>query len=122
MNDGLNASRADVVGIANLSGDQRTLNRWFNTAAFVNPPNFIFGNSGVNILDGPGLALWDMAIQKLFSIREGMTLQFRGEAANLLNHVNLGQPSSTIGGSAYGAIRSLSSDPRNLQVSLRLQF
>jgi hypothetical protein len=125
MNDGLNASRADLIttaGPAELSGSERNINRFFNTAAFVNPPNFVFGNSGVNILNGPGIAQWDLALQKLFPVREGMTVQFRGEASNVFNRVNLGQPSSTIGGSAYGAIRSTSTDPRNLQVSLRLQF
>lgn len=125
MNDGLNASRADYLppaGAAVLAQDQRNINRWFNTAAFGNPPNFVYGNSGVNILNGPGLAQWDLALQKLFTLREGMTLQFRGEASNLFNRVNLGQPSATIGGSAYGAIRSIAADPRNLQVALRLQF
>ncbi|HZO53651.1 MAG TPA: hypothetical protein VFB63_13130, partial [Bryobacteraceae bacterium] len=67
-------------------------------------------------------AQYDVALQKLFFIREGMSLQFRGEAANLFNRVNLGQPSATIGGSAYGSIRALNGDPRNIQLSLRLQF
>ena len=125
MNDGLNASRANLLltsGPANLPNDQRTINRWFNTNAFATPPNFTFGNSGVNILNGPGLAQVDFALQKLFKVRERMSLQLRGEASNLFNHVNLGMPSNAIGGSAYASIRSLSADPRNLQLALRLQF
>lgn len=125
MNDNLNASRADLIpggGAAALPGSERTINRWFNLAAFGTPANFTWGNSGVNILDGPGFAQMDFSLQKLFRIREGMSVQFRGEASNLLNRVNLGQPGSTIGGSTYGAIRSLRGDPRNLQMALRLQF
>jgi hypothetical protein len=125
MNDGLNASRAGLIttaGPASLPSDQRNFNRWFNTAAFVTPPNFVYGNSGVNILDGPGFAQVDFALQKSFSIRERASLQFRVEAANLFNRVNLGQPNATIGSSTYGTIRSLNGDARNLQMAMRLQF
>ncbi len=125
MNDGLNASRADLTvasGPATLPTDQRTVNHWFNTDAFLTPPNFIYGNSGVNILEGPGLATFDASLQKAFAIREGMTLQYRLDASNLFNRVNLGMPASTIGTSTYGAIRSLSSDARTMQMALRLQF
>lgn len=124
MNDGLNASRANLLttGPANLPVEQRTFNRWFNTDAFATPPNFTYGNSGINILDGPGFAMVDYSLQKLFPVRERMTLQFRVEAANLFNRVNLGMPAATIGSSNYGTIRSLNGDARNLQMALRLQF
>jgi len=125
MNDGLNASRANLVsgkGSPDLPTDQRTINRWFNTDAFAIPDNFTWGNSGVNILEGPGFSQVDLAVQKQFKVRESVTMLFRTEASNLFNRVNLGQPSSTIGSSTYGAIRSLSGDPRNLQMSLRVQF
>src|SRR5262245_12998122 len=125
MNDGLTASRANLVsgkGSPNLPTDERTINRWFNTDAFAIPDNFTWGNAGVNLLEGPGFSQVDLAVQKLFRVREGVTMLFRTEASNLFNRVNLGQPSSTIGSSTYGAIRSLSGDPRNLQISLRVQF
>jgi hypothetical protein len=125
MNDGLNASRAHLIvdnGPANLPVAERTINRWFNTAAFATPANYTWGNSGVNILDSPGLAQFDLALQKLFPIREGMTLQFRAEAANLFNRVNLGMPAATIGASGFGSIRSLNGDARNMQLAMRLQF
>ncbi len=125
MNDGLNASRANYVasaGTGNLPNGQRTLDRWFNTDAFVNPPNFVWGNSGVNILNGPGFFQTDFALQKIFPIRESMNVQFRCEAANIFNRVNLGMPSATIGGSGYGSIRSLNGDPRQLQLAARFQF
>jgi hypothetical protein len=125
MNDGLNASRANLVsgkGSPNFPTDRRTINRWFNTDAFAIPDNFTWGNSAVNIVEGPGFSQVDLAVQKQFKVRESVTMLFRTEASNLFNRVNLGQPSSTIGSSTYGAIRSLSGDPRNLQMSLRVQF
>jgi hypothetical protein len=41
----------------NLPADQRTVTHWFNPACFVVPPAGQFGNSGANVLEGPGLQL-----------------------------------------------------------------
>jgi hypothetical protein len=63
----------------------------------------------------------------VFKIREGMSLDFRAEAFNVLNHTNFKLPSS--GDSAFGSIRSSSFGraggnfiPRSLQFGLRLKF
>jgi len=123
LNDGLNASRANYVGGgAALPPSERTFNRWFNTAAYAPPPNFVLGNSGIHILDGPGFAMVDAALQKSFPIGERMPVQFRGEASNLFNRVNLGMPSAALGAGNFGTIRSLNGDARNLQLALRVQF
>ena len=45
--------RPNLVGNPELPSDQRTLSRWFNTAAFANPANFTFGNSPRSVLRGP---------------------------------------------------------------------
>jgi hypothetical protein len=125
MNDNINASRANLVldnGPAALPGGQRNINRWFNTAAFTVPANYTYGNSGLNILRGPGFAEIDFALQKSLAIRERYTVTFRAEAENLLNRVNLGNPSSTLGAAAFGAIRGLGGDPRYMQMVLRFAF
>lgn len=49
---------------------------------------FAFGNSGRNILDGPGLFSSDLALAKNFAVREGHNLQLRVEAFNVLNRAN----------------------------------
>ena len=43
---------------------------WLNPASFATPAAGYFGNSGANILTGPGLNNWDLALQKDFAIRE----------------------------------------------------
>ena len=48
--------RPNLVGDPELPSSERTLNRWFNTAAFANPAAFTFGNSPRSVLRGPGLA------------------------------------------------------------------
>jgi hypothetical protein len=49
---------------------------------------FAFGNSGRNILDGPGLFSVDFALAKNFRITEGHNLQLRVESFNVFNRPN----------------------------------
>ncbi len=125
MNDDVNGSRANFItsnGPAALPNDQRTINRWFNTAAFVTPAAYTWGNSGLNILRGPGKQEVELAVQKSFAVRERARVIFRMEAENLLNRVNLGQPSATTDSAAYGTIRSLGGDPRTMQAMVKITF
>jgi hypothetical protein len=125
MNDDVDSSRADYItsnGPAALPNSQRTINRWFNTAAFVTPANYTWGNSGLNILRGPGKAELQLAVQKSFSVRERANLIFRAEAQNAFNRVNLGMPSATVDSAAYGTIRSLGGDPRLMQMMMKITF
>jgi hypothetical protein len=50
--------------------------------------SFGFGNSGRNILDGPGLLSTDLALAKNFRLKEGHNLQLRVEAFNVFNRAN----------------------------------
>jgi hypothetical protein len=45
-----------------------------------------FGNSGRNILIGPGFSQWDASVIKNFTLTEKARLQFRAESFNFLNH------------------------------------
>lgn len=86
---GASSSRASVAGNPNLSGDQRTLGRWFNTEAFLPQERMIqgrFGDAGRNILIGPGFGQWDISLLKNFQVREKVRLQFRAESFNTINH------------------------------------
>ncbi|MEZ5362113.1 MAG: TonB-dependent receptor [Bryobacterales bacterium] len=49
---------------------------------------FAAGNSGRNILDGPGLFSSDLALAKNFRLREGHNLQLRVESFNITNRPN----------------------------------
>ncbi len=57
-----------------------------NTAGGFTP--FAFGNSGRNILDGPGLFSINTGLSKNFQIKEGHRLQLRLETFNILNRTN----------------------------------
>jgi hypothetical protein len=67
---------------------------------------------------GPGFAEWDASLARRFPIREASYLQFRAEYFNLLNHANLGDPGTTLGGS-FGKITG--STPQNTAAAANLE-
>jgi hypothetical protein len=124
------ASRPNSTGVtANL--DNPSAAKWFNTDAFINPPNYTFGNIGRALPDvrGPGTFNWDLSLIKNTKIHERVNLQFRAEAFNFMNNVNLGLPSGGFSAGpngknnsgTFGTITS-ARDARNIQMGLKLLF
>jgi hypothetical protein len=109
------------VANPNLPKDQRTITKYFNTAAIAVPPNGTWGNLGRNVLVGPGLNNWDLALSKNFKMTESMRLQFRSEFFNAFNHTQFSGLSTTFGTGNYGYVTSTRS-PRIIQLGLRLSF
>jgi hypothetical protein len=119
--------RPDVV--ADTRGP-RTLEEWFNRAAFARPKSGTFGNMGRNSIRGPGIHKWDLALFKNFKLSDDWRLQFRAEAFNAFNHPSF----STVGRSltttattvnpaaANFAVITDARDARMLQFALKLGF
>lgn len=108
----------------NLVGDPEAdppAGRWFNPAAFAAPARSVFGDSGIGILDGPGDHVLDTSLIKNFHFAEGRFVQVRWEMFNAVNHVNLGNPNTTIGVGDTGRILSAGS-ARRMQFGLKLIF
>jgi hypothetical protein len=82
--DTFGTNRADIVGDIHSGGG--SVKEWFNTAAFAQPALGAYGNSGRNILRGPGRNNVDLALFKNFDLPRGATLQLRFESFNALNH------------------------------------
>jgi hypothetical protein len=113
--------RANVVGNPNLSSRSRSA--WFNTSAFAVPTAGTFGTSSRNAYRSPGVVNSDLSLFKTFPIAELLKIQFRAEAFNFLNKPNLGVPASDVtSSSGFGTITSLATNPRELQLGLRLEF
>lgn len=104
--------------------DSPSVQKWFDTACFVAPPSFVFGNSGRNIIRGPSMNNLDFGIHRMFILpfESKPSLAFRAEAFNGLNHPQFALPTAILGGANYGAITATSTANRQLQLSLRLQF
>ena len=110
---------------ANLVGNIRVPNPgpdgWFNPAGLAAPPLYTWGNSGRGIMDGPGAHSVDTALMKNFFLTESRYFQFRWEMFNMPNHVNYGDPVTTVGLATTGKIYS-AGPARSMQLGLKLIF
>ena len=116
------AARPNRIGDGSLPADQRSVNHWFDTSAFVTPSCPCFGNSGRGILSGPSFANIDLSLVREFHFRERFRFQFRAEAFNLFNHPNLGIPNAAIGNTSVGIIGSVVNSERQMQLAAKLYF
>ena len=94
---------------------------WFDTSCYGVPADNTFGNVGRNTLIGPGTFNVDLGAHKVFTLRENLRLQLRGEFFNTFNHTQLNNPDTTVSDSTFGRITSARS-PRIAQVALKLTF
>jgi Carboxypeptidase regulatory-like domain/TonB-dependent Receptor Plug Domain/TonB dependent receptor len=102
---GTNSTRATLIGDPRLPADERTPERWFNTAAFLNPALMTpgeFGNSGRNILIGPSFSRVDLSLGKQFGLGPRAKLQLRAESFNVLNMVSFTGLNTTVRFDAAG--------------------
>ncbi len=100
-------------------------NQWFDVADFPVVPNGsygVFGNSGRNILDGPGSIIVNQTLYRNFRFHERDTLQFRWEVFNILNHPNFQLPVNNVAAANAGTLTSVVNPGRQMQFGLRLTF
>jgi hypothetical protein len=99
--------RPDRLSDGNLPPDQRSIGQWFDLGAFQDPgcpaSNAFctgagrtsagrFGNSGANVIDGPGSALTHLGLFKNFRIGERIQLRFEFAGTNVFNRKNWNNP------------------------------
>ena len=109
----------------NLPKDQQTVDRYFDTAAFVaaldgsgRPIDFYTsGRPGRNNIVGPGFSGVDFSIFKNTRIVERLNLRLAVDAFNVFNHPCWGLPNNV-----NGRITSMATSPRLFQFGARLEF
>jgi hypothetical protein len=128
--------RANLVGNPSVPNPGPSL--WFNPAAFAAPAAYTYGNSGRNILVGPGTNQIDLSLFKIIPLpwREGMRLEFRTEVFNLFNKPQFDNPNesgatagaATIGVAGTGTL-TYAGNPaffqrtsREIQLAMKLYF
>jgi hypothetical protein len=94
---------------------------YFNVNAFAAVTTPTFGNTGRNILRGPGLFNLNASLFRNFELRESLILQFRAEALGVTNTPQFANPNATLGSSTFGIISS-SSGERQFRLALKLSF
>jgi hypothetical protein len=92
---------------------------WIDSSCFAIPSPGFFGNSGANIITGPGLNNWDLGIEKNFQFRETWRLEFRAEFFNAWNHAQFENPDNTVGDANFGQITQ-AREAREIQLGLKL--
>jgi hypothetical protein len=123
-NVGKTNERPDIIGNPNLDPSQRTPDRWFNTAAFVMPQSFTFGNAAAYTVDDDGRQSFDISIAKKFAVKESQWIEFRAEFFNFPNHINFVAPGSggfVLNTAGYGVLSS-TTPSRQIQFALRYRF
>jgi Carboxypeptidase regulatory-like domain len=121
-NTGGGQDRPNLTGQdPNLPSDQRTIQRWFNTDAFVIQPAGTWGDAPRNNFVGPGISTVDASIIRNFRI-SSKTLQFRLEGFNVLNKPIWNDPTTTLTNPLYGTITSTRKPMRELQLGLKFVF
>ncbi len=116
-------ARPNLVGNPELPEDQRTVARWFNTDAFAafSPAPQAFGNAGIGIMRGPGMANFDFTLAKNFRVTDRRSFQFRTEFFNAFNHANFGPPNIMRDSSGFGQILT-AANARIIQFGLKFYF
>ncbi len=128
LNTGSGTQFPNRIASGVLPSDQRSIDHWFDASAFTAPPQFTFGNSGRNILYGPGTKQIDLSLFKSFRFTESRRVEFRAEAFNALNTPQFNNPNATIGFTGVGKITSAGSPTvyqrtsRQIQLALKLYF
>ena len=122
------------AGVTNVEGSGRTqdrLARYFNIDAFAPSnlgsatfdPGAPFGNTGRNILTGPGQKNVDFSVIKYLPFTERWRGEFRTEFFNLFNWANFANPNNNISVPAtFGRITQTSAGPRVIQFAFKLNF
>jgi hypothetical protein len=114
------ANRGDRIGVGTL--DNPTIDKWFDEFAFIAAAPGVYGNTGRNVLYGPGSKNFDFILGKRFQLPwEGHALQFRFESFNFTNTPSFGQPNGGLRAQSTGTINE-ADEPRRIQFALKYSF
>jgi hypothetical protein len=124
------ATRPNFTGVNPKLGHP-TIDRWFNWDAFINPPNYTYGNvpRTLSNLRGPAYNNIDFSAFKTTILYRQIALQLRVEAFDVFNHPNFGMPNGSFSpgadqknsNSAFGEVTS-AVNSRVLQLGAKVNF
>jgi hypothetical protein len=112
--------RSDYTG-AEISLDDRSELRWFNTDAFVAAPVDRRGTAKVGQVQGPHWKQADLSFRKKFRFTQTANVELRADVFNVFNTLNFNNPNTRTDQAEYGTITS-ARIPRQSQFSLRFSF
>jgi hypothetical protein len=126
------AQRPDRIADGNLPPGERTIDRWFDTAAFVVPAanSGRFGNSARNVIVGPTSKVVHASLAKRFSLSDRAKVQVQFNVLNLFNTENFDLAPSALNLSQPATAGRISSvrvgiegwGPRTINLEARISF
>jgi hypothetical protein len=131
---GNNQTADQVVSEVKILGGIGRGSSFFDPYAFAPVTAVRFGNTGRNILRGPGVVNVDASLFRTFSFTDRWKMQFRAESFNFTNTPHFNNPGTSVSGATRnpdGTIRSLggytevtaaAADERQFRFSLRVSF
>jgi hypothetical protein len=106
-----------------------------SSAAFTLPTGTTEGNAPRNFVRGFGENQINLALRRTFPLKDAVSLQFRAETFNLLNHPNFGFVNATLTNALFGQATQMLNQslgtvasqyqqggPRSMQFALKLMF
>ena len=121
-NTGLN-DRPNMVGDPELPSDQQTVQRWFDTDAFVAQAVNTLGDAPPSPLHGPLTKQIALSFYKDLNVSGAVRVQLRYELYNVWNVANFINPVATFGTSDFGSINSTGNfQPQQMQFAVKLIF
>jgi hypothetical protein len=125
---GSNQTADQVKSVQKLGGIGRAT-PYYDPTAFADVTAARFGNTGYNILRGPGLFNWDFGLMREFSFSDRFRVQLRLESFNFTNTPHLATPDNNVGdGADFMTITSVQDlgregiDERQFRLGLRIVF
>jgi hypothetical protein len=117
---GFALQRPNLVGNPSKSPNHRTPAQFFNTSAFATAPQFTIGSASRNPVRGPAYRDLDFALVKHTTLFHETGLEFRAELFDVTNTPAFSQPNGSFGSAAFGSITSTVTDPRVMQLAIRI--
>ncbi len=121
--------RPNTVLGQSIYPEGQSVSNWLNPNAFVMPAAGAWGNAGRNLIRAPGHWQIDTALEKRVQAWERLAVTFRAEAFNVFNVAQYGNPVVNVSNATYGLINGAfstsptgSGTPREIELSLRLDF
>ena len=129
--------RMNRIGDGYLGEDERSVDRWFDTGAFV-PPVYdsslcqgadicheaarqALGNSAFTPLRGDGVPVVDISLHKEFAFGEQKSLDFRVDFFNAFNHAIFFFPQGDMSNRSAGRVTQAAT-ARQVQFGFRFSF
>ena len=122
--------RPNQLSDPNLPSGERTIDGWFDEAAFAPPTPGSFGTASKGVIHGPGADVWNVGFAKHFDLGAGMRLRWELTGTNFFNRANYSNPGVNISSLAQvGVISNVgdvavldASGPRSFRMGIRIEW